>query len=121
MKKQRRGGATEPRRGLAADTVPDTAMEQAELEEQPETAAEPTVEIVQVSVPLAELKPNEYLNTHVDARLDPDQRVALRRLYNALWQQHAHLASGRHVESAADAVRWLLEAVVEAAVESAES
>lgn len=48
---------------------------------------------------------------HLDCRLKPDQRLALARIRTALVRRHATLADGRHVESLADAVRWMIDQV----------
>lgn len=47
------------------------------------------------------------------ARLTPDQARALKLLRVNLCEQHCRMANGRHVESDADALRWLLEQIAE--------
>jgi len=49
--------------------------------------------------------------THLQARLTIQQGRTLKRLYLALHEGHATLTDGRHVDSHADAFRWLLEAI----------
>lgn len=53
---------------------------------------------------------NGYLTRHVEvARLGPRQRRTLRELYEGLRSSGERLANGKPIESAADAVRWLLD------------
>jgi 2-keto-4-pentenoate hydratase len=68
---------------------------------------------VRLTVPLAELE-DGYAARHVDLQLTQRQRKNLRRLRVALHERGEKIQgrSGqqtRHVDSAADAVRWLLE------------
>lgn len=52
---------------------------------------------------------------HVDARLSVGHRVTLARIRTELARRHATLKDGRHVETVADVVRWMLEQVEAAA------
>ena len=70
--------------------------------------------VVQIDVPLAEAEPGTYMGQHVEARLTPVQGAALNRLFTALHKQGETLQGGRHVDTRADAMRWLLEQVSEA-------
>ena len=64
-----------------------------------------------VEVPLADPEPDSYLSRHVQVQLDAEQRVAMRRLLNGLRQANEHLASGRAVQSNANAIEWVLEQI----------
>lgn len=58
-------------------------------------------------------QPN-YCEQHVDARFTTGQATAARLLLECLKDKHVCLAGGRHVETTADTVRWLLEQVASA-------
>lgn len=79
--------------------------------EPPKPAAPVEIRIEQVTLeaPLAQFRPDVRQFNHVEARLDPAQAASLRRLYDALDRRHARMANGKHVASAADCVRWLLD------------
>jgi len=71
---------------------------------------------VGVSVPLlAEPLPGAYVPRHVDTRLAPAEAQVLKRLALQLELTGARLPDGTHVTSTAKAVRWLLNALSEAA------
>lgn len=89
---------------LLSEAAPETVEKPAA-----ETEAPPLLRAIEV--PLAESRPELNRFRHVDARLDAIQGDALTRIYRALDRTDARLASGRHVDNAADAVRWLLEQV----------
>jgi hypothetical protein len=62
-----------------------------------------------VEVPMGALQ-NGYLSAHVEARLTTEkQRRNMRRMLQGLRQAGAKLENGRFVDTAADAVRWMLE------------
>lgn len=65
-------------------------------------------EIVSLEVPLTEEDPDIQPTTTLQCRLYADEAMVVRRLRDALYMQHARRADGRHVESIADAVRWLI-------------
>lgn len=50
-----------------------------------------------------------HLPRYLGGRMSLTQAKALKRLTLSLREGHARLESGRHVEDAAGAVRWLLE------------
>ena len=50
-----------------------------------------------------------YCEQHVDLRFLPTQALAARMLLDALRAQHAKMDNGRHVETTADTIRWLLD------------
>jgi hypothetical protein len=50
-----------------------------------------------------------YRRRHIDVKLDSGASEFVTRLFRGLNEGDARLASGRHVTSPADAVRWLLE------------
>ncbi len=64
-----------------------------------------------IEVVLGEPLPHAYRSTHIDVHLDQRQAEGLRRLYDGLDRTGAKLSNGRHVQSAADAVKWLLDQV----------
>ena len=47
--------------------------------------------------------------SHADAQLDRRQSTILRRIQAALDHKHARLRNGRHAQTKADVIRWLLE------------
>lgn len=74
----------------------------------------PELIIVQIAVPVVPLNETVYRVRHVNVNLSTeDQQIGLRRVFDALHGLHAKLANGRHVDTPADAVRWLLERVAE--------
>jgi hypothetical protein len=50
-----------------------------------------------------------YQRSHIDLRLDRDHAAFVNGLYHGLNAQDVRLASGKHVGSVNDAVRWLIE------------
>lgn len=75
----------------------------------------PAVE-VGITVPLlAEPMPAAYVPRHVDTRLAPVEAGVLKRLALQLELTGARLPDGTHVTSTAKAVRWLLNALSDAA------
>lgn len=64
---------------------------------------------VNVTVAVAVSPPGVHRTRHVEARLSPRQAEAMRRMYDGLRLGHHQLDDGRHVDSAADVVRWILE------------
>ncbi len=107
--------------------IPEAARE---LQGLPPTPAAPTPEPtppagalsqVTITVPLAPpLSKDElekvYIRRHVDLQLDGAQTVTFRRLTDGLDQSGARLAAdgeaaGRRVQTGADAIRWLLDAL----------
>lgn len=66
---------------------------------------------VEVSVPLAVLD-DGYAARHVDVQFKTArQKRTMRRIVRALQDQHAQMLDGRHVDSAASAMRWLIEQI----------
>ena len=74
-------------------------------------AEEKREETLTISLSLGEFDETAYAQQHVDVQLDRRQSVALKRLLAWLHSKHASLASGRHVETPPDAIRWLLEEI----------
>ncbi len=66
---------------------------------------------VTIRAPRLPLVEGAYMQRKVEARLSQDQRKGLKMLTMGLHHEHARLASGKHVDSPADAVRWLLEQI----------
>lgn len=60
-------------------------------------------------VPREERRAGEYFSTQISGALSQAQADSLKGLLDGLRAEHAQLESGRHVESAMDAVRWVLE------------
>lgn len=52
-----------------------------------------------------------YTQVHVDVNLSPAEGQVLRRIGEELQAGHAQLGDGRHVDSANDTIRWLLQMV----------
>jgi hypothetical protein len=70
---------------------------------------------VTIEVPLGQLDQG-YLSRHVEARLTTTMQCeSLRRLTNGLRQAGERLDDGKPVASYADAMRWLLEQLVQGA------
>lgn len=70
-------------------------------------------DLITVEAPLGDLIPDQYEPRHVDAHLTAQQARALRRLRNGLDERHERLRGGKVVQTAPDAVRWLLEQLAE--------
>lgn len=71
----------------------------------------------EICAPMAAAEPRGYVCNRLDAHLTRDQAVAVWRLREALGRYGYRLANGRFVHTAADAVRWLLELISEAAAD----
>lgn len=69
------------------------------------------VGIVALSLPVEEIPDGVHVRGHVNVQLDVIQRRGLRRLQDGLNHQNLRLRNGRHVGTAADAVRWLMEEI----------
>ena len=67
-------------------------------------------------IPLASMEEGTYHGRHVQVRLREEESVMLWRLRKGLQMRHAQLPQGWHVESNADALRWLLARLGEAEV-----
>lgn len=75
---------------------------------------------VEIHVPLGPVSdPAAYVKQHVDVWLSPTQGAGLKRLLSGLVAAHAVLPKdssapyGRHVQTHADAVRWMFESIGE--------
>ena len=68
----------------------------------------PTVELGPI-VPYAIRLPEGYVARHFEVQLSQQHAEKLRRLAYALNRDDRRLKNDRHVESGADAIRWLLE------------
>jgi hypothetical protein len=67
-----------------------------------------------IEVPFAAPKPEAYTSRHVEVgALSHEQATALQHIQNGLIERHVQLKSGRYVQGAADAVRYLLEQAYE--------
>lgn len=65
---------------------------------------------VTIAIPIAETNGAEPIR-HIEARLTPEQGRTLQQIRDALNAACARQADGRFVQSNADAVRWMIEAV----------
>lgn len=83
--------------------------------------AEPGLVAISIDVPVGPAPAaGEYASRRADVRLDERTARALRRVTVALDRRGARLADGKRVvDSAADAVNWILEQIA-AAVEAGE-
>lgn len=64
-------------------------------------------------VPLAILDPRAYVPQHVDLQLSAKQGKTLKRIAGGLDAIGQRLESGRRVQTLSDAVRWMLEQIVD--------
>ena len=72
--------------------------------------------LVTIEVPVAEIPAETYVQRHIDVHLvgrygGAAQRRALKRLTVGLNESHTTLKCGKHVDTTADAIRWLLEQI----------
>ena len=102
-------------RGIPTVPPPDPAEVAEIMAEEPEIPADTpppdveAVETVTIEVPLR--GEHDRGPGHVDAQLDRKQAGILRRVQNALNHGNYRTANGRHVNTRADAVRWLIEKI----------
>jgi hypothetical protein len=68
---------------------------------------------VVIELPVGAIPEGVFVSRHVDVQLKGAQARAMRRLFEGLLDQGAKLANGRRVASPADAVRYVLERIVE--------
>ena len=64
---------------------------------------------VTMEIPDRDRESPSYCEEHVDLRLTRPHALATRLLRDALRAQHAEMDNGRHVETTADTIRWLLD------------
>jgi hypothetical protein len=77
-----------------------------------ESLPSPRFLTVQINVPLCDVRPDgPGVVEHIEARLERQQAVVLRRIFVALDASGIRLRNGRRVITTADAVRWLLEQI----------
>ncbi len=67
-----------------------------------------------IFVPVDDEEADGYVSTHLELRLSADQARGLHRLWRALNKRDDRTLNGKHVQSRADAVRWLLEEIANA-------
>ena len=91
--------------------------------EQAEPAAEvgtevrpPTPKVVTITIelPTAPAREHAYVPSHVESRLNGDQGMALRRLFDGLDAAGCRLKNERRIGSMAEAARYVLERVHDA-------
>jgi hypothetical protein len=85
----------------------------------PPRSAGETVQVrSRLRIPLGEYDGKAELAMHVDCNLRrTEERINLRCLFLGLHNGHYRLADGAHIDSTADAVRWLLQHIAEIAAE----
>lgn len=99
------------------EPTPDAELHQASPEPSPELPPEsspnkePQGDQAELLIYVSRAASPGYRTNRIDTRLDDVQSRGLRALFDGLHQRHEKLANGRHVDSPADAVRWLLEQV----------
>lgn len=64
---------------------------------------------VLIKAPFRPIETNEYVCRHVTVRLTRLAAEALKVIFNGLYEGHRTLSNGRHIDTAAHAVCWLLE------------
>jgi hypothetical protein len=74
-----------------------------------QTSAETAEECLVIRAPFRPLVAGEYICRHVDARLTPKAAEKLKTIFKALYENHATLSNGRHIDIPAHVVCWLLE------------
>lgn len=114
MSRRRSPNAVRPETLASFDSVADDPLgpEPPATAIAPPVVAEPRETVIykaRIELPLATFRPEVYLHSHVEVRLDPPQQVALRRLFDGLDLAGARLKNGRRVSSPPDCVRYLLE------------
>jgi len=67
-----------------------------------------------IVVPLGAPMGHQYIQRHLNVQLAQAHGLTLRALRDGLDARGATLTGGRHVQTNADAVKWLLEAVAAA-------
>lgn len=102
--------------GLPARMNTDQAVaagtpEVVDLGNDPQYQAIMAGEAVAIHFPLGDPPASGHARRFVSlsVNLDREQAATFQRLYYGLHNRSTRLASGRHVENAADVVRWLLE------------
>lgn len=65
-----------------------------------------------IEVPMAELTESEYAARHIDVRLIGDEARVFRSFVKGLQEQHARLTCKRHVDTNAQAIRWLCQQLI---------
>jgi len=94
--------------------LPDAIIDrQVRVTSEAKPAGSSKTERITLSVPLAEVAEGGYISQHVECRLTDQEGLALKRLRQALINEHervpdARVPGGRPVSYLADAVRWLL-------------
>lgn len=118
----------EPDEQDKSDGFTATLTEEPEIDEQEQAQesdgadrTEPGIIHVELIVPMLAEPTNTYATRHVDLSLNPEQGMTLKRLFVALDREGERLAPavgsdmGRRVATVADAVRWLIESICDAA------
>jgi hypothetical protein len=73
---------------------------------------------VSIPFPIGDSVKDGFCGRHLDIRLTRVQAQTMRRLQQGLNETDSRMANGKHVDSAADVVRWMLDQV--AAVDAGE-
>lgn len=66
-----------------------------------------------IEIPVRPFDPNIYRTNQLHLRLTQRQADAMRVIFDGLHDAKAKLESGKHVDSPADAVKWILEKVAD--------
>lgn len=83
-----------------------------------DTEGDASPKMVTITITLPVSDPRGYIaqetlqsiRPHIDCRMrSEDERVGLRHVHQGLVDSHAQFADGKHVDSMADAVRWVCE------------
>jgi hypothetical protein len=104
--------------------VPSDLGAVGELDREPEQAAGDTKETEQAPrlcltktiLPMIAGEAPGFQTKHIELQLSAEEAAIVARLRVGLSEEHRQLAKGKHVESANDAVRWLIQQVLNAVV-----
>lgn len=66
-----------------------------------------------IEIPVAVPTDSAYRTRQIHAKLTQRQADAARVLFDGLYAQDATLANGHHVDTPADAIKWLLEQIAD--------
>lgn len=78
----------------------------------------PKIGTIRLEIPILEGEVIAYTPSQVQVRLTPQQGDLLRRIYLALNTTDARVGDIRHVDNHPDAIRWMLQKMLETLTES---
>jgi hypothetical protein len=104
--------------------VPNDFGAAGELDREPEQTASDTKKAEQAPrlcltktiLPMVAGEAPGFQTKHIELQLSTEEAAIVARLRVGLSEEHRQLAKGKHVESANDAVRWLIQQIVGAVV-----